>query len=263
MSSIITRASWGARYGDGRAGATYPASEIWLHHSVTHAPEPGATFTQDCAAIRTIEDIGAQRFGQSYGFPYTFGITPSGRIFAGHDVTKLGAHTVGHNAVARAVVLVGDYTSREPTPAQLDSTAWLIRYGLAAGWWTVGQLTGGHRDVKATECPGDRAYAAIGEINRRARDGDAPAPELPTLRYGMRDNPAVANLQAFLARTFPSYAGSLPATGNYLDQTRAAVAEFQRRASREGWPGLDGPDADGSIVGGDTNRALAGYGYRA
>lgn len=255
---IISRAQWGARYGDGKTGATFPATELWLHHSVTRAPEPGATFEQDCAAIRTIEDIGKSRFGEAYGFPYTFGVTPSGRIFTGHDVTKLGAHTMGHNAVARAVVLVGDYTNREPTPAQLDAVAWLIRYGLAAGWWTVGRLTGGHRDVKATECPGDRAYAAIAEIDRRAQQDPAPAgSELPTLRYGMRNNPAVAHLQEFLARVFRSYAGDLPATGNYLDQTKAVVAEFQRRA------GVTGPDADGSVCGPRTNAALAGFGYRA
>lgn len=257
-TSLISRAQWGARYGDGRDGAQYPAAEIWLHHSVTRAPEPDATFEQDCAAIRTIEDIGKSRFGEAYGFPYTWGITPSGRIFGGHHVAKLGAHTMGHNAVGRAIVLVGDYSSRPPTATQLDAIVWLVRYGLAAGWWTVGQLTGGHRDIKATECPGDAAYAVIGEVNRRLREDVTPAPtELLTLRYGMRDNPAVANLQAFLRRKFPSYAGGLPATGNYLDQTKAAVAEFQRRA------GVTGSDADGTIVGPRTNTALAGFGYRA
>jgi hypothetical protein len=83
------------------------------------------------------------------------------------------------------------------------------------------------------------------------------APELPTLTYGMRDSAAVANLQRFLARVFPTYAGSLPATGNYLAQTKAAVAEFQRRV------GITGPGSDGSVVGPKTNAALSQFGYRA
>lgn len=257
-SLIISRAEWGARYGDGRTGAAFPATELWLHHSVTAAPGVDASFSQDCQAIQRIEEIGRERFGEIYGFPYTFGLTPSGRIFAGHHISKLGAHTAGHNTVGRAVVLVGDYTGHGPTPAQVDALAWLVPYGRAAGWWTVGGLTGGHRDTKATACPGDAAYAAIGAINARIAGGGS---ELPTLRYGMRDSAAVANLQAFLARVFPSYAGALglpllPATGNYLDQTKAWVAEFQRRV------GITGPDADGSIVGPRTNAALAEHGYR-
>lgn len=75
------------------------------------------------------------------------------------------------------------------------------------------------------------------------------------LVYGSMNNPAVRELQAFLRRVFPSYASNLPATGNYLDQTKQVVAEFQRRA------GVTGSDADGSIVGPRTVTALRRFGY--
>jgi hypothetical protein len=263
MSLIVTRHEWGARYGDGRAGARFPATELWLHHSATVAPQVDAPIADDYEAIRAIERIGCERFGEVYGFPYTFAITPSGRIFEGHDVTKLGAHTAGHNTVGRGICLVGDYSRRGLTPAQFDALVYLVPFGRSAGWWTVGGLTGGHRDTKATACPGEVAYTQIGEINRRiavgVRDTSAPVrltPALPTLRYGMREHGGVAHLQRFLRRVFPSYAGGLPDTGNYLEQTKAVVAEFQRRA------GVDGPDANGEVVGPRTNAALASYGYR-
>lgn len=67
-------------------------------------------------------------------------------------------------------------------------------------------------------------------------------------------SPGVADLQRFLARYAPSYAGRLPATGRYLDETTAAVAEFARRS---GIPG-----ADGRNVGPLIAAALARAGFR-
>lgn len=82
---------------------------------------------------------------------------------------------------------------------------------------------------------------------------------LPTLTYGMRDNPSVRALQVFLARTYPAYAGDLPATGNYADQTAAAVREFQARMRVTN---ADGSTPDGRTVGQRTNAALWSEGYR-
>ena len=261
---IISREQWGARYGDGKPGATYPADEVWLHHSATVAPDVSPPYDDDYTCVRKLEAVGANRFGQTYGLSYTFVVSPAGLIFAGHDVRKLGAHTAGHNTIGRAICLLGDYSARDLTPAQCDAVVWLLRHGKAQGWWTQARLSGGHRDTKATVCPGDRAYAAIPELNRRAANNTpatttAPAPvrvEPPVLKYGMRGSAAVRNLQNFLIRAFPSYAGGLTPTGNYLEQTRGVVKEFQVRA------GVTGPDADGTIVGSRTNAALARYGYR-
>ena len=258
--TIITRAQWGAVYGDGRPGATCPADEVWLHHSATQAPDVVAPFDDDYAAVRRLEAIGAARFGSVYGLSYTFVVTPAGLIFEGHNLSKLGAHTQGHNTIGRAICLVGNYSERDLTPAQMDAVVWLLRHGEAAGWWTRAALSGGHRDTKQTECPGNRAYAAIGEINRRARERvapttSAPSPvklELPTLRYGDTGS-AVKNLQSFLRRVFSAYAGSLGVDGSFGPQTKGAVEEFQRRVRLT---------ADG-VVGPRTNAELARYGYRA
>lgn len=78
----------------------------------------------------------------------------------------------------------------------------------------------------------------------------------PPLSYGMRNHAVVRSVQIFLARAFPAYAGDLPATGNYLDQTVAVVAEFQRRT------GITGPDANGRDIGPRTWAQLVAHGYR-
>lgn len=165
---IIPRSEWGARHGDGRWPRSLPAREAWLHHSVTVAPDLDPPRGDDYRAIRTIEQIGADRFGSVYGFPYTFGITPAGLIFEGHDVGNTGAHTKGHNTIGVGIVFVGNYENREPTGEQLDSCAWLLRTCEREGWLRDARLNGGHRDVSATACPGRHAYAQIDHINRRA-----------------------------------------------------------------------------------------------
>ncbi|MCE7008721.1 N-acetylmuramoyl-L-alanine amidase [Kibdelosporangium philippinense] len=163
---VILRAEWGSRHDNGSGSAPLPASEVWLHHSVTSSPGPNVTFEHDAARIRTIEAIGESRFGT--GMSYTWLITESGRVFEGHSVGRLGTHTGGRNSRARAICFVGNYDNLRPSNAQLTAAAWLLQEAKRRGWITAARLNGGHRDVKATGCPGRHAYAAIGHINALA-----------------------------------------------------------------------------------------------
>lgn len=165
---IIPRAKWGAVNARGFGPAPLPASEVWLHHSVTIAPDLIPPFDDDYTAVRTLERIGQQRFGG--GISYTFAVTPVGLVFEGHGIDRLGAHTGGRNSIARAICLIGDYTSKAPTSAQKQSIAELLVHGYKAGWWKAPKLTGGHRDAPgaSTACPGNAAHRIIPEINALA-----------------------------------------------------------------------------------------------
>jgi len=177
---IIPRGEWGARYADGGGYAPLPATECWLHHSVTTPPNTTAPYDDDIAAIRTLEQIGQDRFGQ--GMSYTWLITPAGWIFEGHSVGRLGAHTAGRNSRARAICLVGNYEVAGPTQAQILAAAWLLQQGRGRGWLTAARLNGGHRDVSSTACPGRYAYARIGEINQLAAGPPIEEDDMPLTR---------------------------------------------------------------------------------
>jgi hypothetical protein len=85
----------------------------------------------------------------------------------------------------------------------------------------------------------------------------AGAGSLPTLTYGMRNNAAVRRLQEWGQRRYSYFPDS--ATGNYLDQTAAAIRDFQdRKGVRNG----DGSVPDGRNVGERTKVALWSEGYR-
>lgn len=162
--NIISRSQWRARHARGFRAAALPAREIYLHHSVT-SPGPG-TPAGDAAAVRTLENIGQQRFGG--GISYTFAVAPSGRVYDGHGVDRQGAHTGGRNSIARAICLIGNYETTRPPEAMLNAVADLVAHGHRAGWWPD-RLTGGHRDAPgaSTACPGKQAHALIPDINRR------------------------------------------------------------------------------------------------
>lgn len=173
---IFWRAEWGARHPNGFRSSPLPARELWLHHSVTLAPDiawidadrDGVEDDEE-RAMRAIEDIGQQRFGG--GFSYTFALPPAGRIYEGHSVDRQGAHTKGRNDIARAIVLIGNYENNTPTEEQIRGVAWLIVHGYRQGWWTVTQLSGGHQQAPGqdpTACPGRHAMAAITRINQLA-----------------------------------------------------------------------------------------------
>jgi hypothetical protein len=172
---IISRPRWGARHERGFGPAPLPASEVWLHHSVTIAPNlsyvdanrDGVDDDEE-RAMRTLEAIGEQRFGR--GISYTFAVMPSGRVYEGHGVDRIGAHTGGRNSISRAIVLVGDYTRYALTDAQLRAVAALLQRGHAAGWWRRARLNGGHQQAPgaSTACPGRYAMSAIPRINRLA-----------------------------------------------------------------------------------------------
>jgi peptidoglycan hydrolase-like protein with peptidoglycan-binding domain len=165
---IYSRAEWGARYADGSAAAPTPATSVWLHHTAGQAGTPDATFDQDATLVRSIEQTGQARFGA--GISYTFVVTRSGRVFAGHSPNRRGAHTRGLNTTARAIVLPGNYETLAPTDAQLAAVAQLLDHGRRQGWWQRAALSGGHRDAPGatTACPGRNLLASVASINARA-----------------------------------------------------------------------------------------------
>lgn len=218
---IIPRAEWGARYPNGGGSAPLPARECWLHHSVTIAPDLVPPFDDDYAAVRALEEIGQQRFGQ--GISYTWLVTPAGLVFEGHSPDRLGAHTAGRNSIARAICLVGNYDTVAPTTAQLRAVAWLLQQAHTAGWLDERRLDGGHRDLKATACPGAHAYAAISGINRLAA-----GPPITDLEDDMDAKQADQLQQIYdvLARAFLRTGRT---AGDLLADTEARLARLEAK----------------------------------
>jgi hypothetical protein len=94
-----------------------------------------------------------------------------------------GAHVLGFNAGNVGVALLGDFQQAEPAPAALRSLTRALAglsvvsgldprgYGTyvnpVTGVTKDGYVIGGHRDWRATECPGEQLYARLPELRER------------------------------------------------------------------------------------------------
>lgn len=232
---IHSRAEWDARFARGFGPAPLPARGVYLHHSASRDAGVAATLDQDAATVRRLEEIGQERFGG--GISYTFAVTPSGRVYEGHGIDRRGAHTKGCNSTHRAIVLVGDYSKRAPTQAQLTAVVALLEHGREQGWWRVAALAGGHRDAPgaATSCPGDGAYGFIDDINRAAAAGEedgmsAEDSELlreihreVTQRLANRRGPAGRNQPGGGAETLLGYSANADGMGYRIEASLARI----------------------------------------
>lgn len=184
---FLTRAEWGAdvdrwRWNSGSRttpiAMRLPVDEFYVHHSVTLADDDHVLeATGDVAAdMREIERIGLARFGR---FSYSFGLHPSGVIAEGCG-NWIGAHTYGRNSTSLAGVAIGNYEADQPPKALIRSYGILLRALRDEGWTTRTPTIAGHRDVRATGCPGGFLYAALPDIRHLASLDTAQARPEPT-----------------------------------------------------------------------------------
>lgn len=163
---FIQRPEWGARFEDGFGSRPVGNLDLYVHHSVTIAPNLLPPFTDDYAAVRELERIGENRFGR--GISYHFPITPVGLVFEGLSIDRIGAAIANHNTPTANIVLVGNYDRDRPPRPMLEAIDWVMHEGAERGWWRQARIKGGHRDAPgaSTACPGRFAYDLIDNLNR-------------------------------------------------------------------------------------------------
>lgn len=148
-----------------RPPAPKPVRVLVVHHSVTKQLSPNATIAQEKAEMRSIQAIGYAR--DLGGFPYGYGIPPSGRIYEGSGWGVVEAATGGFNTPTDSVVLIGNNDAFEPTQAQLDSLVDLGMWGQDEGFLARLVEVDPHQKYKATACPGRFVTPKLPAVERR------------------------------------------------------------------------------------------------
>lgn len=108
--------------------------------------------------MKAIERIGQEKFGS--GISYNVVVFPSGRAYEGVSMNRRGTHTGGLNSTVRSICFAGNYETNRPTSAQLAKAAAIFQAGKGK-WWTSTAYVKGHRDQKATACPGRHVYSQL------------------------------------------------------------------------------------------------------
>jgi uncharacterized protein with LGFP repeats len=273
---IINRAGWGADEGM-RCGP--PRYDTKLRAGVVHHTAGSNEYAPGDSAgiVRSIYEYHTRTLGWC-DIAYNAMVDKYGQVFEGRagGMTRPveGAHTGGFNHNTWGVAMLGNFEVEPPTPIQLRTTARLLGWVLGqSGVDPLGSVVlpseGGsftkfpfgasttlptiftHRDVGITECPGNAAYALMGQIRDiAARFDDPPGPEqlAETLRGGaiFAKWESLGGMNSFLGRpTSPEASGQGPA--RYVTFEHGAVY----------WS----PESGAEPVSGELYRAWGSLGF--
>lgn len=190
--TVVTREEWGAapqcaNPGSGPTwfGAPGGLKGAIVHHTVN--PNSYSTPAQAMQAIRN--DQAYHQDGNGWcDIGYNFLVDKWGNIYEGADRSLeqpiIGAHAAGYNTGTVGVAMVGTFTDVAPPAAMLAGVGKIAGFRLAqygvdpattatfskpdgSGRKTLPRVFG-HRDVGATECPGNLGYPQLGTIRAAA-----------------------------------------------------------------------------------------------
>ncbi|NEA36520.1 N-acetylmuramoyl-L-alanine amidase [Streptomyces sp. SID13031] len=185
MPAMVSRHAWGAderlRAHNGKSCVkpkyTGTVQAAFVHHT---ADRNDYTRTQVPAMVRSMYAYHVKSRGWC-DLGYNFLVDRFGRAFEGRyggaQFPVLGAHTGSYNASSFGVSLIGNFDTVVPPKAMLEMTARIIAWKLDANYrspLTTVVLGGsklhtvsGHRDTKATACPGKNLYSKLPWLKQR------------------------------------------------------------------------------------------------
>lgn len=152
---IVPREAWGART-PGHCRAAQTPNRVVVHHvggDVSDSLNWLQNYQRELRDNRGWCDL-----------MYHFGVDEDGRIYEMVATGIRGAHATDGNLNSVGIVLMGDYTARLPSDAQIAALQKLLValhqvYGIALNRDAIV----GHRQVGQTACPGNTAYPHLDE----------------------------------------------------------------------------------------------------
>lgn len=124
---------------------------IFLHH----------TATSKDASIDVINDIHLDNDWPRIS--YHMAVDDDGDIYFLNDINKLTWHTKGNNSKGISIVMIGNYENYAPSEDMEESVRLLVDLLCDVEVLNIVSIKG-HRDVKATLCPGAHAYEAFSDL---------------------------------------------------------------------------------------------------
>ena len=193
--------SWPPEYATSSQGKILAQEKIIvIHHTATINPMPDDDGSGEYKnVVRSIfrwhllhaqwHEKNGQEISGFGDIGYHYLIDPNGHIYQGREGKNgvIGAHVSGNNTGAIGIALIGTYGARingkyisqKITPAMKNSLIKLVAWLAAVNNIDLSrqvQFNGhqvyplcGHRDLRATQCPGDKAYQILPTIRLAAR----------------------------------------------------------------------------------------------
>uniref|UniRef100_A0A0K8WML6 Peptidoglycan-recognition protein LB n=1 Tax=Bactrocera latifrons TaxID=174628 RepID=A0A0K8WML6_BACLA len=140
-------------------------SYVIIHHTATPASACRRNANACAATVRAIQRNHQQQRGwDDVGYNFLIGGSDErAEIYEGRGFDVVGAHAVGYNSRSVGIALIGDWTDDLPPLPVLEKLQQLITYGTQMGHIQRDYVLLGHRQVKSTDCPGNRLYNTLKE----------------------------------------------------------------------------------------------------
>lgn len=240
---FLRREDWGADPALPRLGAPVDRTErreVFIHHTVETDEDPTPneweTLAEVGAEMRKLQVIRRRDLGADVPYSFVAFCLADGdlAVCEGRGFDRQGAHTVGHNRSALGIAFQGNF-ELEPLPAHFDGQLaalgdWLRTLREAEGFGELGSLRPagrqlwGHRDVKATACPGRFLFERLAAVRFRD-DVDDPMEEDEMAM----DEATWKQVQRSLQALDPPLYGGKPIDGKPGRFTNTSLQAFERR----------------------------------
>ncbi|XP_073453972.1 peptidoglycan-recognition protein SC2-like [Aquarana catesbeiana] len=155
--TILTKAQWGGRAATCRTAMATPVTYVIVHHTA------GASCSTQSTCITQVKNVQNYHMNTNgwCDIGYSFLVGGDGSIFEGRGWTSVGAHAPNYNSNSIGINLIGTFTSSNPTTAAQNAAKNLISCGVTKGYIKSAYILKGHRNVTATECPGNTFYNTL------------------------------------------------------------------------------------------------------
>ncbi|XP_038214256.1 peptidoglycan-recognition protein LB-like [Zerene cesonia] len=161
--SFVSREEWNARPPKSISTQNLPVPLVVIHH--TYIPRACYSQSECSRSMRAMQDTHMITNGWA-DIGYNFAVGSDGVVYEGRGWNRVGAHAVGYNVNSVGIVLIGDWVSAVPPKHQLDAVKDLINVGIELGYISLDYKLIGHRQVGATECPGEALFNEINKWDR-------------------------------------------------------------------------------------------------
>ncbi|XP_063811603.1 peptidoglycan-recognition protein SC2-like [Pseudophryne corroboree] len=155
--TILTKSQWGGRAATCRTAMATPVTYVIIHHTA------GASCSSQSTCITQTKNVQSYHMDSNAwcDIGYSFLVGGDGSIFEGRGWTSVGAHAPNYNSNSIGINLIGTFTSSNPTTAAQNAAKNLIACGVTRGYIKSAYILKGHRNVTATECPGNTFYNTV------------------------------------------------------------------------------------------------------
>ncbi|XP_017101467.3 peptidoglycan-recognition protein SD isoform X7 [Drosophila bipectinata] len=149
---------WGGKPAKNKLGV----QKLPIHRVViSHTAAEGCESLEVCSArVKVVQSFHMDSWDWDH-IGYNFLVGGDGRVYEGRGWNYVGAHTKGYNTGSVGISFIGTFTKIKPTERQLKACQLLIAEGVRLKKLDPNYRLYGHRQLSATESPGEEVYRII------------------------------------------------------------------------------------------------------